>query len=620
MHTVNERSLRCCPTPRRRVLARSVASTAAGLLGALLALPAWAYDLMAAYRDAQSYDAQLTGARAALAASQEKVPQAQAGLRPNVGATGAINRQFVDTNLAPSRNYTSQSYGVNLSYPLYRLQNVEVLEQAKLQGTVGQLQFAQAQQDLAIRVAQAYFDVLAAQDSLLTIRTQKRAIAEQLAAAKRNFEVGTATVTDQQEAQSRFDLAVAQELAALNDLDVKRSALALLTGKPVESVLVVRPGVELMGPQPAVEGEWTDAARQNNYSVQQARIGVEIARREIDRQRYATRPTVDLVSGLSYSRNASTTVPNLDAKGASIGVQVAIPLYTGGAVDSRVREAAANRDKAEADVEVARRQAEQVARQAFFGVRSGLAQVQALEAAQRSSELALASNKLGYQVGVRINIDVLNAQQQLFSTRRDLLKARYDVLLNGLRLKAAAGTLKEDDLTAVNALLVEPQPDRGGDANASGAAPAVEPPRTPPRPSPRSRAADPSRDEVAAAAATPAAREAAARGPADAATLAPAPATPVTPSARTAAPAAPTRVSASADAVASAAPPTIPSAQLAAQIVDEIRAIPAGSALGAVAIGDRQAPLAGDQDTWLVVAREDPLPGRALRVTRASVR
>lgn len=433
---------------------RPLAAAVAATLG-FCASPAFAYDLVDAYHDAVAYDAQLRSAKAAMEAIRERVPQAKAGLGPQVGASAAINENYVDTNISSSRSYLSQTYAVSLTYPLYRKQNVEAYEQSKLQLSIAESQYAQANQDLILRVAQAYFDVLSAQDNLLTIRSQKEAISEQLAAAKRNFEVGTTTVTDQQEAQARYDLTTAQELAAQNDLDIKRAALALLTGKPVGEVDVVRPGVDLQPPSPSNERAWTDSARQNALQVRQATLAAEIAKREIDRQRYGNYPTVDVVGQVAHGRNAISTIPDLRSNSAAIGVQVAIPLYTGGAVDARVREAASSNDKAQADIEVARRAAEQGSRQAFLGVNSGLAQVSALEAAERSSDLALASNKLGYQVGVRINIDVLNAQQQVFSTRRDLQKARYDVLVNGLRLKSATGTLDEQSLKAVNALLVD---------------------------------------------------------------------------------------------------------------------------------------------------------------------
>ncbi len=414
---------------------------------------AHATDLTQALRDALANDAALQSVRAQLAATREKVTQARGGLLPGVAAVGSLSHQLVDTNLSPSREFTGQNYAINLSYPLYRLQNVEAYEQSKLSVVLTEAQEAQARQDLILRVSQAYFDVLAAQDNVATIRAQKRAITEQLASAKRNFEVGTATITDQQEAQARFDLSVAQEFAALSDLEVKRAALAQITGKAVGELNTLRPGVTLQPPQPAREADWTAGAREANLVVRQAKIGAEIAAREIDRQRYAARPTLDVTGSIGHSRNGSSSAVGVSATSAVIGLQFNMPLYTGGAIDARVREALALRDKAAFDLENVRRQAEQGARQAFLGVNSGLAQVSALEAAEKSSQLALDSNLLGYQVGVRINIDVLNAQQQLFTTRRDLAKARYDVLLNGLRLKSLAGALDEEDLGVVNGLL-----------------------------------------------------------------------------------------------------------------------------------------------------------------------
>jgi outer membrane protein len=428
---------------------------ALAVAAALACLPggASAMDLMQAYQAAVVIDPVVASAEAQLAATRERIPQARAGLLPSVGANASVSRQISDTNLAPRREFTTQNYGVSLSYPLLRLQNTEVLEQSRLAASISEAQAAQARQELVVRVAQAYFDVLAAQDSLTTIRAQKAAITEQLASAKRNFEVGTSTVTDQQEAQARFDLSVAQEFAAQNDLDVRRAALSQLIGGPVPELQVLRPGVDLQSPQPARETDWTDSARLNNLQVQQAELASEIARREIDRQRYGHYPTVDLVGSVGRAENAAANFIGVKSNAAAIGVQLSVPLYAGGAIDARVREAARLRDKALFDLDSARRQAEQGTRTAFLGVNSGLAQVNALEAAEKSSRLALDSNLLGYQVGVRINIDVLNAQQQLFTTRRDLARSRYDVLVNGLRLKSSAGTLSEEDLRAVDALL-----------------------------------------------------------------------------------------------------------------------------------------------------------------------
>ncbi len=458
---------------------------AVALAAALVAaLPAWAgaMDLVQAYQDALATDPVVAGSRAQLAATRERIPQARAGLLPAVGASAALTRQSVDSNAAPSRQFTTQNYAVSLSYPLLRLQNVEVFEQTKLAAAAAETQLEFARQDLVVRVAQAYFDVLAAQDNLSTIRAQKAAITEQLAAAKRNFEVGTATVTDQQEAQARFDLSVAQELAAENALAVSRAALAQLIGRPVPELKTLRSGVEMQPPQPTRETDWTDSARQNNLAVQQAQVATEIARREIERQRYGHYPTIDLVGSVSHAENAAVNFVGVKSDSAAVGLQLSVPLYAGGAIDARVREAVQLRDRARYDLENVQRQAEQAARTAFLGVNSGLAQVRALEAAERSSQLALDSNLLGYQVGVRINIDVLNAQQQLFTTRRDLARARYDVLVNGLRLKSTAGSLSEEDLRAVDALLTAaPVNSAPGGGTPAGNAPAGSAPAAPGR-------------------------------------------------------------------------------------------------------------------------------------------
>jgi outer membrane protein len=433
-----------------RVLASLILGTAASSASAL--------DLVQAYRLAQANDSQLASARAQLDTVRARADSAQAALRPSLSSSLSAQRQNLERDPpgAPTAtyNFSPISLGLQLSVPIYRVQNVEALEQSRLQVTASEVALELAQQDLILRVSQAYFDLLGSLDNLQTIQAQKRAITEQLAAARRNFEVGTATITDQQEAQARFDLATAQELAAQNDVEVKRAALGTLVGRTVGEINVLRTGVTLQGPQPSVESNWTSSARSNNYNVQQQRIGSEIARREIERQRASNGVTVDLVGSLSHQRDSSFNTLGTNSMVTTAGIQIAKPLYTSGGAEARVREAMSAFERSRSDLETAQRQAELGARQSFYVVNSGLAQVRALEAAERSSQLALDSNLLGYQVGVRINIDVLNAQQQLFTTRRDLARARYETILNGLRLKTTSGALKEEDLLQVNTLLV----------------------------------------------------------------------------------------------------------------------------------------------------------------------
>ena len=428
------------------------------LATALLAMDVHALDLLQAYRDAQAFDSQFASARAAREAGMEKSAQGRAGLLPQITINGNGNRIEGSTSgrTLPGQSsdisYTSSTLQLQLQQPLYRPANLQVYEQGKLQVAVSEVQFEQARVDLALRVAQAYFDVLAAQDALAFINAQKLAITEQLASAKRNFEVGTATITDTHEAQARFDLTMAQEIAAMNDLEVKRNQLAQLTGKLPGELTGLRQGVRLSQPEPASMGRWVESAEASNFNVVSQSLLAEVAKLDIARAQSGHRPTLDAVA--SYGQNKGLAfAPQATITTASIGVQFNLPVFSGGATSSQIRQAVSAEEKARADLDTARRNAAQAARTAFLGVQSGLSQVKALEAAEVSSSSALESNRLGYEVGVRINIDVLNAQQQLYSTRRDLAKARYDTLVNGLRLKAAAGTLGEADLAELNALL-----------------------------------------------------------------------------------------------------------------------------------------------------------------------
>jgi len=418
-------------------------------------LQAQAADLIQVYQQALANDAQYASARAALSAGMERVPQGLAGLLPQVSASGSNTRNNIEpissTITMPTVKVHTNSYNLTLAQPLFRWDRWETYQQSKLAQAIAEAQFAQVQQDLITRVAQAYFDVLSAQDNLGATQAQKVATTEQLASAKRNFEVGTQTITDTHEAQAAYDLVVAQEFAAINDLANKRSALQTIIGEAPASLAPMRTGVVLSAPEPAAIDPWVSSAEEQNYGVVTAQFNVESAKRDIGRNRAGHYPTLDLIAnaGHTYTTGGGTGNANNNA----IGVQWSIPIFSGFAVTSKVRESIALENKARNDLETARRTASQGARQAFLGVNSGLAQVKALEAAEVSSKSALESNQLGYQVGVRINIDVLNAQKQLFSTQKDLSKARYDTIMNGLRLKAAAGTLKETDLMPVNALL-----------------------------------------------------------------------------------------------------------------------------------------------------------------------
>lgn len=445
-------------TPSRSVAPRFTVSRVA--LGALLAVggvsAVQAQSLVELYESARSYDASFLSARSAYDASLAKAEQARAGLRPQAGLAAGANWNNRDSSANPlDSTYNSQNVTLSASQPLYRPANAAADQQGQLSIDIAKAQLQSAEQDLIVRTTQAYFDVLAAQDTLTFVQAQKKAVSEQLAAAKRNFEVGTTTVTDSREAQARYDLVIAQEIAAENDLRVKRLALDQLVGKPDVSPKPLAAPVALPALSPADPQAWVAQAETGHPAVLQAGKALEIARLETRKAEAGHKPTLDLVGQYQIARAPSTSGLPIYVRNntATVGVQFNLPLYAGGAVQNRVKETLALEDKARADLEGAKRGVSQATRSAYFGVLSGQGQVKALEAAEASSQSALDANKLGYQVGVRINIDVLNAQSQLFQTKRDLAVARYNVLIGGLRLKQASGQLKAEDLQGVNALL-----------------------------------------------------------------------------------------------------------------------------------------------------------------------
>ncbi len=419
----------------------------------------WGASLSAVYQLARANDAQLAAAREARNAGQEKITQGKAGLLPSVSL--AANARHVDpeSSAASASNdaYNSRGFSLSLVQPIYRKQNLETYEQGKLQALLSDQELKLAEQSLVLRVATTYFDVLQAQDVLATAQSQKQAFAEQLAQARKSFEVGAATITDTHEAQARYDLTAAQEIAGQNDLEVKRRSLEKIIDQEAPKLDRLGETAKLLLPEPANMDAWVKQAEEGSLSVALNQTGLEIARREVERQRGGHLPTLDLSASYSDNRNTVVTgvASGVNTKSAVLGLELGWLLYQGGAVDSRIREAVANQEKTRYTLDEARRQSRLDARQGFLGVLSGDAQVRALEQALVSSEAQLKSTKLGLEVGVRTRVDVLNAQQQVFSTRRDLSAAKYKTLLAGLQLKAAAGSLNVEDLKALDALLKE---------------------------------------------------------------------------------------------------------------------------------------------------------------------
>ena len=425
-------------------------------LGATLSMSAQGQSLVDLYTAALGYDTTYQAAKSQFDANVAKAAQARAAILPSAGLSAGASSTNQEVLPASARTYGTQSASISASQPLYRPANWAGYEQGKKTMDLAQAQLSQAEQDLIVRVSQAYFDVLASSDSLTFLKSQKVAVAEQLASAKRNFEVGTSTITDSREAQARYDLVIAQELAAENDLLVKSLALNQLVGQQNSKPKALKAPVLLTPVEPADVNQWVSQSQTNNPGIRQANVALEVARLETSKAEAGHKPTLDLVgsySAVNNSSGSSSSVGDSRVNVASIGLNFTLPLFAGFSTQNRIKETLSLEDKASADLETAKRSVAQGTRTAYLGVQSGLAQVNALQAAEASSQSALEANQLGYQVGVRINIDVLNSQSQLFDTKAKLAKARYDVLLGGLKLRQAAGTLKAADLQPINAQL-----------------------------------------------------------------------------------------------------------------------------------------------------------------------
>jgi outer membrane protein len=444
---------------RRRLIP---AALAAGLVA--LCSPLQAQGLVELYEAARSFDATYLAARAQAESATYRRAQADALRLPNVALQASASRSMTDppdTPLTPERGYGNVTGGTLTGrQPLFNRTNSATIDQADRLLEASQLELRLAEQDLIVRLSRAYFDVLVAVETLNSTRSAKAAFAEQLASAQRNFEVGTATITDAREAQSRFDLARAREIQAENDLRSKQIALDQLVGRSNVAPKPLKLPVPLTATVPGSIEDWVTLAETSHPVIGRAQYALEVAQIEIDKAKAGHLPTVDLVAQLLHNYNSDivglgTGVGRLPGHYTNglVGVQLNLPLYAGNSVQNRVREVLSLEEKARNDLDAARRGVTQSTRQSYIGFRSLEAEVIALEAAEASSKLALEATQVGYRVGVRVNVDVLNAQQQLFQTQRDLAEARYNVLLAALRLRQASGTLQAQDLELINRLL-----------------------------------------------------------------------------------------------------------------------------------------------------------------------
>jgi len=429
-----------------------------GLATMLLVLPmvVHADDLMQVYQLAQDSDPQLKAAEAGWRAAQEAKPQARALLLPQIGLGVSTSHNWYNPHggSSGSTQYTNKGWNVSLTQPIFHMDSLVQQGQAEASVAKADADLAAARQDLFVRVAQAYFDVLRAKDQLEYARSDKNAIGRQLEQAKKRFEVGLIAVTDVHTAQAQYDLAKAQEIAAQDGLTTAREALAEITGKGIPSLAPLGEKVPLVPPTPAKIDSWAQSAQADNLNLQSERQSVSVARQEVERNRAGHYPTLDLVASHNYSDSSKQVGTGASESDSNmVGLQLNMSLFSGGAVTSRTRQALELYNQSRDQLEQQTRAILRQTRDSYRGVESSISRVNALQAALVSTKSALDATEAGFDVGTRTIVDVLNAQRDMFGAVRDYAGARYDYILNMLKLKQAAGRLNQADLEQVNGWL-----------------------------------------------------------------------------------------------------------------------------------------------------------------------
>ena len=437
----------------------------AGVALLCLSIPAWGFDLLDAYRDALTHDANLQASRSALAAAHEVVPQARAGLLPVVSANAqrthneTVNRQKLITggSIDLPANYPAETGVIALKQPLYRKANWAQLSQAEAQVAAAEAAFEKDRQDAGLRAGAAYFDVLLAQAQVSALQAQLEALEEEQKRTARALEAGSGTRTDVDESRARALQAKAALLEANNTLENKRRALAALVGTSPRALADIVPArLELVPPSPATLEPWLQEVEAANPELASLARQVDMANQEIEKQRAGHFPTLDLIAARQYGSNENNISINVSYWTTYIGMQLAVPIFNGGGVSAAVRQAEANRDKARHLLEAGRQRISVDTQKFFSGVAQGVEKVQAFDAALQSAEQALISMRKGFQAGTNTQVDVLNALQRVAEAKRALAQARYDYLNSRLQLAAAAGQLDDDLVAKVNNNLALP--------------------------------------------------------------------------------------------------------------------------------------------------------------------
>lgn len=416
-------------------------------------------DLLQAYEAAQKQDATILASRAAAQAGRERLPQARAQLLPNIAANVTRNNNKL-TNTAPNilgqeqttdSDYNSSNETLTLRQPLYRRTLMAGYRQAKAQVDDVEATLAQEEQNLAVRVSGAYFEAMLTHEQLALVLAQRTAYTTQFDAAAKSFAAGSGTRTDVDEARARLDMNTAQEIEARQNVGYTRQQLEILVNQPIDRLATLDvANFQLLGPQPENLDDWTRRAEQHNPQLQSLRAQVEVARQELDKARAGHHPTLDAVA--QWSRSESENVTNIRSRysNAAIGLQLNIPIYSGGAVSSAIRQTLAAQERAEQSLEAGRRDLGLRVHKEYRGVTESIPKIKALEQALRSADQLVFSSRKSFQAGSRTVVDVLNAEEQRMLVLRDLAQARYIYLMARVKLLALVGAADAEAVATIN--------------------------------------------------------------------------------------------------------------------------------------------------------------------------
>ncbi|WP_322521286.1 TolC family outer membrane protein [Guyparkeria halophila] len=457
-------STRGVPIAPNRPLRRAVLSVAIGMGLAVGGTPAWSADLLDIYSLAEQNDQQLRSAEQQRLSVEQNIPIERADLLPQVGAGAGVRFERTDTTIgeAPGTD-SNDGFGGNLGLTLEqslfnRTAQLEV-GRAELEVRQAAVDYEQARQDLILRTGQAYFRVLNADAQLQLAQANRAALKRQLERAQRQYEVGLVAVTDVADAQSEYDQANAQIIAARNELNNAEAALATIIGQMVTDLDDIRTNLDVAAPQPADPEQWIELALAQNLELQSAAIGTQIAQQAVDINRSARAPTVGLEAQYGYDNTyTGGGLTRQDRRGSlngSVGVQVELPIYTGGRINSRSRKAAFDYQRSQFDLDGQRRQVRQQTSDSFRGVQTSISEITAFRQSVESARTSLVATEAGYGVGTRTIVDVLNAELRVFEAMANYLDARYGYITNLLQLKADTGQLTVADLEAINRQLTD---------------------------------------------------------------------------------------------------------------------------------------------------------------------